>query len=626
MPPPATTVAKWNEGRIHNLPGMNRTNAPSKPVDSNLIQRISGSVRNWLGMTSAPTQELPFFPPGKPLDPIAPSAVGRRFDYPTNFNATIRPRTYEPVDFETLRALADPGLGGWDLIRMAVETRKDQMSKLTFSVLPRKPANETLRPKSTPRCQQIESFLQRPDGEHSWETWTRMLLDEHLVIDAATIYRHPTIDGGVAKLQLLDGATIQPILAYDGRRPPPGQPAYSQILKGLPAVQYTADELIYAPRNPRVYKVYGYSPVEQVLVTINIGLRRQASQLGYFTEGSVPDAVAACPPDWDINKIQAFQDYWDTIVNDSVRRRKLKFIPGGVAFQATRNDQALVDQFDEWLARVVQYCFSLPPTPLVRMLNRATSENAYEQSLDEGLQPLMMWVKNLMDDIITRWFNAPELEFVWDDIRKVDPAEKEERDIALANEGGISLDDIRADRGMEPMGIEPFVKGIGPLGFLSVKSMIKAMQNGWDLTGMPQPGLPGMPGAPGMPGMPGAVPPGSEANVLAELGTGSPNDPLAGLPPDLLDALGIQTAKAPDQALRLQREAIAGNSNPTADMQSADGNMQSETANMQAASPSLHPAMPPGIKPAHQTHLLNVLAHGEKQARRMARPPPRRPT
>ena len=177
-------------------------------------------------------------------------------------------------------------------------------------------------------------------------------------------------------------------------------------------MQYTADEMLYVPRNPRIHKIYGYSCVEQVIVTVNIGLRRQASQLGFFTEGTVPDAVAQVPPDWGMQRIQEFQDYWDTMVNDAVRRRKLKFIPGGVTFQPTRNDQALVDQFDEWLARVVQYAFSLPPTPLVRMMNCATSENAYEQSLDEGLQPLMIWAKQIVDEIILKWLGFDDLELI----------------------------------------------------------------------------------------------------------------------------------------------------------------------------------------------------------------------
>src|SRR4051812_16954238 len=94
--------------RPWNAPGLSRDNAASTPVEPGLIQRISGQLRSWLGMHVPGGPELPFFPPGKPLDPVAPGAGGRRFDYPTSFNAIYTPRAYEPINFETLRAIADP--------------------------------------------------------------------------------------------------------------------------------------------------------------------------------------------------------------------------------------------------------------------------------------------------------------------------------------------------------------------------------------------------------------------------------------------------------------------------------------------------------------------------------------
>lgn len=524
----------YNGGRPKNLPGVSRDNAVSRPIDPSVMMRALGTVGSWLGQGGAgAARELPFFPPGVPMQEVAPSARGRAWDYPTAINQQISVRPQEAISYETLRQVSDPALGGWDLIRLAIETRKDQIAKLTFSVLPRKAADAHIHPKPTPACERIEKFMRKPDGINPWETWSRMLLEEQLVTDAATIYRRRALDGSLAKLELIDGATIIPRLGYDGRRPDSGA-AYTQVIKGMPAVNYEPDELIFAPRNPRVHKIYGFSCVEQVIVTINIGLRRQVSQLGYFTEGSVPDAVAQVPPEWTVDKIKEYQEYWDTMVNDFRTRRKLKFIPGGMGFQATRSNEALTDQFDEWLARIVQYCFSLPPTPLVRMMNRATSENAYEQSLDEGLQPLMIWLKNIVDRIISEWFGEADLELVWDDIKKVDPAEKEQRDLPMVEAGVISRDDMRAERGMEPLGLPPIVQGIGPLGFMSVTAMKLAIDNGWDLNGPPQPMMPGMGGemGPGMDGSAGGL-------DINQMGTGGEGDPLADLPPEILETLGL---------------------------------------------------------------------------------------
>ena len=82
------------------------------------------------------------------------------------------------------------------------------------------------------------------------------------------------------------------------------------------------------------------------------------------------------PETWNPDQIRQFQAYWDSInAGDTGERRHAKFVPGGVAktFIPTR-EPALKDVFDEWLARVVCFAFSIPPTPFVQQINRATAE------------------------------------------------------------------------------------------------------------------------------------------------------------------------------------------------------------------------------------------------------------
>jgi hypothetical protein len=55
--------------------------------------------------------------------------------------------------------------------------------------------------------------------------------------------------------------------------------AYQQILKGYPAIDYSVRDVLYRPRNLRVNRVYGMSPVEQIVTTVNIALRRQISSI-----------------------------------------------------------------------------------------------------------------------------------------------------------------------------------------------------------------------------------------------------------------------------------------------------------------------------------------------------------
>jgi phage portal protein BeeE len=130
-------------------------------------------------------------------------------------------------------------------------------------------------------------------------------------------------------------------------------PAYQQVLKGLPAVDYSARDIIYRPRNVRAHRVYGFSPVQQVLMTVNIALRRQLRQLDYFTEGSIPDALIGVPQSRTPDQIRQFQDYWDTeFSGDLAKRRRAKFVPGESAAKVVQTKEPQhKDDFDEWLAR-----------------------------------------------------------------------------------------------------------------------------------------------------------------------------------------------------------------------------------------------------------------------------------
>ena len=56
----------------------------------------------------------------------------------------------------------------------------------------------------------------------------------------------------------------------------------------MPAADFSAQELLYLPRNVRSHRLYGMSPVEQIALTINIALRRDAATLDYYNSGSVP--------------------------------------------------------------------------------------------------------------------------------------------------------------------------------------------------------------------------------------------------------------------------------------------------------------------------------------------------
>ncbi|KVT86383.1 hypothetical protein WK59_10300 [Burkholderia ubonensis] len=384
-----------------------------------------------------------FMGPLNPIQPVAQDqAWGRRYDYPVGYNQRFTPRADELIDFGTLRMLADT----WDLLRIVIETRKDQLDQLDWQVRYR---DQNTTPDK--RCDEITQFLMYPDRVNTWSDWVRMVIDDLFVIDAPCVLPRLTRGGQLYALEIMDGATIKPLYDVQGRIPMPPDPAYQQIIKGLPVVDYTYDELIYRPRNRRSWKAYGYSPVEQIVVTVNTGIRRNLATLQYYTEGSIPDSIVGLPDTWNSEQIRQFQEYWDELLSgNTAERRKTRFMPGGGHYIETR-EPGLKDEFDEWLARVVCYTFSVEPTPFIKQQNRATAQTAREQSIAEGQAALKKWLKLMIDGVIARYWKAPDLEFVWNENVAVDPLQQAQIDqIYLMNQVKIP-NEVREDLGLEPL-------------------------------------------------------------------------------------------------------------------------------------------------------------------------------
>jgi hypothetical protein len=406
--------------------------------------------------STAPGEGENWFGPLPPMSPVAPPEVaGRQFDYAVGYNLNTTARPYEAIDFRALRNLAD----AYDPVRLIIERRKDQMCRLPWTIRAKhpeggkRPKAAQLSPQMRGVIKDVEYFFKFPSDGLSFRTWLRELLEDLLVLDAPALYAGRDNTGNMVSLDPVDGGTIKPVIDDQGRRPRPfrwdGQPfswmgqtvdastyqnigcriadgllyvpAYQQILKGLPAVNYTIWDLVYRPLNLRTNSVFGRSPVEQIVMTISTAMRRAAAQFEYFREGNMPDAVFGLPETWTPDKVQQFQDYWDNLYSGNLaNRRKMKFIPSGTNSRYTAlHEPPLKNEFDEWLTRIVCFAFSYPPSAFVSLSNRSIAESHEKQAEEEGTEPLKLWFADMANDIIEREF-SDEVEFAWLEEETVD--------------------------------------------------------------------------------------------------------------------------------------------------------------------------------------------------------------
>jgi len=414
------------------------SDANYRPLTPNVFARLAQVTRYVIAGITPDS----WFGPQQPLSPQAPPDVkGRQFDYAFGANLNYIPRSEGGISFAELRALAD----SLPLLRAVIETRKDQIAAQNYTVRPRARSN---LPESSARIDKALALLARPDRRHSFGDWLRMLLEDLLVIDAATVYPRFSRSGALYSLDIVDGATIKPLIGEDGRAPEPPDPAYQQILHGVPAADFSADELLYLPRNRRAHKLYGMSPVEQIALTVNVALRRDVATLDYYRTGASPDAFATLPKEWTADQIRSFQDYFDALMSgNSARRRMVKFMPADFRLIETRQPP-LKDQYDEWLARVICYAFSVSASPFVSQVNRATSETMRLQATQEGLVPLKTWVKSALDRIIQTCMGEPALEFVWVGDDAIDPLQQAQTLQILVSSGIKTREEARAELGL----------------------------------------------------------------------------------------------------------------------------------------------------------------------------------
>ena len=411
-------------------------------VDPGVIARITGGLRYMI--TGADPSA--WFGPGQPLAPVAQDKTqGRQFDYPVGINLRLQPRSTESNPFYLMRNLAD----GYDLLRLVIETRKDQIKSFAWEIVP---SDEKAAPESlAAQIKTVSDFFERPDGEHAWDDWLSMFVEDLLVIDAVAVYPAMNRGGKVMALELIDAATITRKIDATGRTPLPPDPAYQQVLHGNMANDLTSDQLIYMMRNPRTNRLYGMSPVEQVMMTVNIALRRQMSQLEFYTSGNVPEALAQVPENWVPKQIADFQLLWDSMnEGNTAARRKMRFIPSlkDIVFP---KEAVLKDEYDEWLARIVCFAFSIAPTPFIKANNRATAEQGAETAKEEGLMPLMRWIQNKMNFLISRHLGAPEVKFKWKMEMALDPLTQAKVDQLYTETRIMTPTEVRERLGMDAL-------------------------------------------------------------------------------------------------------------------------------------------------------------------------------
>ena len=196
-----------------------------------------------------------WFGPQQPLAPQAPPDVkGRQWDYPFGVNLNYVAALGRRLSFAELRALAD----ALPLLRAVIETRKDQIAgpqlyRARARSLRRAGRRGAHRERRSPSSPGPTGGIRSPPGCGCCSRTCSSSTPRRSI-------RAITRGGALYSLDVIDGSTITPLVGEDGRSPEPPDPAYQQVLHGVPAADFSADELLYLPRNAALAPALRHEP------------------------------------------------------------------------------------------------------------------------------------------------------------------------------------------------------------------------------------------------------------------------------------------------------------------------------------------------------------------------------
>jgi hypothetical protein len=452
------------------------------------LEQMSPSERAALSQPAEAFGMVPFGP-GSPMRPSPINALGpagiampRRWQYPVGFNLPIPPGATKLVNFRTLRALADVEA----ILRRCIEARKQEIAQLDWQIVPRNPRDKT---DYSDAIKGLARFFRTPDRINgvNIDDWLKMALEDVFVVDAMSIYRRPNRRGELHSLQLVDGTTIKPLIDQWGNRPTPPDPAYQQFLYGLPSISLSAGaelpsydqaaergqngnieatplttaELIYRPYVRRTWTPYGFPNIEQIILTVNLALKRTQWHTAFFTEGNVPDMFGFTPENYNPQQVREMQELWDQLLAGDIQaRRKIKWLPGGARVQEVMDATKIhILDFDEFLVKVICAGMDVQPQEIgfAQDVNRAQGQMQENVTYRRSLRPIISWLQTIFNEVIEQDFGLPELCFKFLGIEWEDQEVQANIAVKLVEKGIRTIDEVRVNT----YGEEPLAEGLG---------------------------------------------------------------------------------------------------------------------------------------------------------------------
>lgn len=220
---------------------------------------------------------------------------------------------------------------------------------------------------------------------------------------------------------------------------------------------FDKDEIVYSMKNPRSYSFYGWA-VAQTVETIALTIKSQDEYfLGYYKEKGIPDGVISI---LESNKLELkrLKEHWR---KDSIgRRHKFAILGRDAKFTpmilTSRDMEVLSTQ--QWLYKVcmAMYHVNIPIMTLRGDAPKAGLEGMTQEEKMKALEPIISeWENKINNEVIPDVLQIPldevDVKYELELYNQAEDAKMREMQRADAQAGILTVNEIRAERGLDPV-------------------------------------------------------------------------------------------------------------------------------------------------------------------------------
>jgi HK97 family phage portal protein len=340
------------------------------------------------------------------------------------------------------------------VVRRALNVVKDKIASMDWQVRVRRGYSDGMVEDAETRLKVLRHCLEEPNTSDSFRVLWEQVLEDLLVGGFGAVEMEATGDPERPfHLWAVDGATIRIDAKWNGD---PEKPRYAQatgMIGEESMVPLLDDELMYLRLNPRTYTPFGLGRLEVAFETVNqfLSASRYAGKLASNSVAQYALWLNEATPEQHDRLIRWWQDEIEgtgrvPLLSCEQKPEVLRFAGG--------TDADLRLQWQEMLIRMIANAFDLPPMLLgvEGDVNKSTAGEFADEAFLTAVVPVAkLLAEHITRDLFAKKLGWREFEFCFNDLESRDEMEELQIQTSLLQAGVLTVNEVRAMRGLGPL-------------------------------------------------------------------------------------------------------------------------------------------------------------------------------